>query len=737
MKDAGIYCLLISVHGLIRGNAPELGRDPDTGGQVLYVLELAKALALDEGVAQVDLLTRLVEDPSVPADYAQPEEELAPHARIVRLPFGPRRYIRKVLLWDHLDQLVDRYLVFARGLPRLPDVIHSHYGDAGLVALRLSTLLGIPFLHTAHSLGRCKRQRLLDAGGKEATLERTFHFQRRIQEEEAVLRGAAKVVAGTGQEVREQYGLYATFDPGRCVIIPPGTDLARFRPAAAGGSEVETAQLVDRFLAHPRKPLVLTIGRPVPSKNLQGLVEAFAREPALRAKANLLVVAGHHQDIADMDEAGRRTWEDLLRTFDREDLFGSVSFPRTHRPEDVPAFYRLAARRRGIYVNPAASENFGLTLIEAAATGLPVVTTDSGGPREIVANCRNGLVVPPGDTEGLGAAILEALADHARWLGWARNGLRGVREVYSWEAHVRRYLKVVRRLLRRGRKARRRDQACLEPEGGTSPFLHARALLICDLDGTLLGEAEPLRQLLTWIREQRGALAFGVATGRKLDSALWVLKAWGVPMPDVIIGGIGTEIHYGFSRTGDAAWENHIRQGWRREDLAQALKDVPGLRPQRRRNQGPCKLSYTVKPGRIPSMEALGDLVHGAGLRANLIYSRQRHLDLLPPRASKGQAVRYLAFKWGIPLDHVLVAGDSGNDRDMLLGDVLGIVVGNHSPELDSLRGRSRIYFAQRPCAAGILEGIRHYALRFPLDLPVRPDPAPDLPASAGTGSPG
>lgn len=117
MKEQGLHILMLSVHGLIRAQAPELGRDPDTGGQVLYVLELAKALAKHEGVAQVDLLTRRIEDPSVSEEYAQPEEQIAPHARILRLPFGPRRYIRKELLWDHLDGLVDAYLAYASVVP--------------------------------------------------------------------------------------------------------------------------------------------------------------------------------------------------------------------------------------------------------------------------------------------------------------------------------------------------------------------------------------------------------------------------------------------------------------------------------------------------------------------------------------------------------------------------------------------------------------------------------------------
>jgi sucrose-phosphate synthase len=713
LRENGFYFLMISVHGLIRGTAPELGRDPDTGGQVLYVLELARALGRRPEVAQVDLLTRLVEDPAVGPDYAGPEESLGPGARIIRLPFGPRRYIRKELLWDHLDHLVDRYLVYARQLPRLPDLIHSHYADAGQVAMRLSCLLGIPFIHTGHSLGRVKRARLLEGGGKEAALDRQFHFVRRIQAEEDTLRHAARVVASTRQETTEQYGLYAHFEPRRAVVIPPGTDAARFAPPRERKADPGVAAKVDRFLARSRRPLILSIARPVPSKNLLGLVRAYGSDPELRARANLLVLAGSHEAVEDLDEEGRATWEELFRTLDRLDLFGSVAFPKRHQLAEVPGFYRLAVQRRGLYVNPAFAESFGLTLIEAAASGLPVVTTDSGGPRDIVANCRNGLVVDPRDEPALAAAMKEALADPQRWAAWSRNGVRGVRDFYTWDAHVRRYLKVAARILRQDRKRRRRELVSATSGPDTSPFLQAQGVLVCDLDDTLLGDRDALARLLQWILAQRSALAFGVATGRKLDSALYVLREWGVPAPDVIISGIGTEIRYRFNDTMDLGWHNHIRQGWRREDLAGALRDVPGLTPQSRRKQGPLKLSYNVKPARLPGMEAIQAILHRAGLQANLVYSRARYLDVLPQRASKGQAVRYLSFKWGIPLDRFITAGDSGNDQDMLLGDMLGIVVANHSPELADLRGRARVFFANQPCAAGILEGLRHYALRY------------------------
>ena len=95
--------------------------------------------------------------------------------------------------------------------------------------------------------------------------------------------------------------------------------------------------------------------------------------------------------------------------------------------------------------------------------------------------------------------------------------------------------------------------------------------------------------------------------------------------------------------------------------------------------------------------------------RYNLIYSHQQHLDILPFRASKGKALRYLGYKWEIPLSNFLVCGDSGNDEEMLRGEPRAVVVGNYSSELEKLKGQKNIFFAKAPYAGGILEAIDHY----------------------------
>lgn len=705
---SALHVMMISVHGLLRGREPELGRDADTGGQTLYVLELARALGRHSQVARVDLVTRLIDDAEAGADYARERERLGPGARLLRFPCGPARYVRKESLWNHLDTLVDRIAAHLHKEGYIPDLIHSHYADAGYVGLQLSQLLGVPLVHTGHSLGRCKRQRLLDMGRKPQAIDRQFNFVRRIVAEEEVLAHASLVVTSTHQECDEQYGLYTNFQRARAVVIAPGTDTSRFHPPGRAPVAGHVATMIDRFLVQPRKPLILAISRPEVRKNLVRLIEAYGTSQRLREQANLAIVAGQRDDLRTLERDQAGVLADLLFEVDRHDLWGKVALPKHHASDDVPELYRLAAARRGVFTNPALTEPFGLTLIEAAASGLPVVATGDGGPRDILACCDNGVLVDPLDSASIARGLEEVLFDSAGWTRRARRGLTGVARHYTWDAHVTKYLKSVERVIKRARKRLRREQVGRQLSG-PRPFPLVRRVLVSDIDNTLIGNRQGLDELLALLRDNRAQLGFGIATGRPLESALRILKQWRIPLPELLITSVGSEIHYGSELQPDAGWRNHIRHQWRRDALQQVLDPIGGLRLQALENQREFKLSYDVDVRRMPSLRELHELLRAQRLHANLIFSHERFLDVLPVRAGKGRAVRYLAYKWGIPLRDFLVAGDSGNDREMLLGDTLGVVVGNHSPEVGSLRGMDQIYFADAGFAAGIVEGIAHY----------------------------
>ena len=206
-EDGRLYILLISIHGLIRGQHLELGRDADTGGQTKYVVELLRALGERPEVDSADLLTRRIVDSNISEDYAEPVEQLSEKTRIVRLDCGEQGYLPKEALWDSLDNFADSALDFINSQQRLPDIIHSHYADAGYVGTRLSHQLNIPLVHTGHSLGRAKRKRLLASGMKRDAIEQRYNISRRIDAEEETLGAAERVITSTNQEIVEQYGI--------------------------------------------------------------------------------------------------------------------------------------------------------------------------------------------------------------------------------------------------------------------------------------------------------------------------------------------------------------------------------------------------------------------------------------------------------------------------------------------------------------------------------------------------
>lgn len=703
-----VYILMISLHGLIRAENMELGRDADTGGQIGYVVEFARHLAKHPGVERVDLFTRLIEDVSISDEYSQPEERLDENAKIIRLPFGPKRYLRKESLWPHLNQAVDKCLNFLRAQGRLPDFIHTHYADAGYVGEQLSLLLGIPLIHTGHSLGRPKRERMLASGRKEQAIEKQFNFTQRIATEELVIQQSSLIITSTQQEIKEQYGMYANFDKARFSVIPPGVDTSRFSLPGRKKIVSTTQASVDRFFSEPDKQMIISISRPDVRKNIRGLIRAYGQSPELQSLANLLVIAGSRESIVDLEESQQKVLMELLLEIDYYDLWGKVAIPKHMTQDEIPELYRLAAKRKGVFVNAALTEPFGLTLIEAAASGLPIVAPDDGGPRDIVSNCRNGVLANTLDSDSIAKSMCYVLEDPKRWRQFATNGVVGVWRYYSWASHVEKYMKETRKLLRRNQKHIRRQQAIQQTLTELKMPL-VKAALISDIDNTLLGDSVALRKLMDWVGSKPAKLAFCVATGRPIKSTLEILRKNQVRIPDVMITSVGTEIHYGKRLVPDVGWAAHIRHQWRRDALVDALSKFSKMRLQAPENQREFKISYLSTPGQMPPVKEMNEYLQDLKLQAQLIYSHEEFLDVLPIRASKGHAIRYLSYKWGLPLGNCIVAGDSGNDVEMLMGDTLAIVVGNHSPEVTHLRDQEQIYFAESHYAAGIIEGIAYY----------------------------
>jgi len=698
-----LYIVLISPHGLIRGEDLELGRDADTGGQTKYVVELAIALGERPEIERVDLLTRRVIDPQFSSDYARPIEMLSEKARIVRIECGEPGYLPKEQLWDSLEIFSDNALAYIHEQQRIPDIIHSHYADAGHIGTQISSQLGIPLVHTGHSLGRSKRKRLLASGSSREEIETTYNMSRRIEAEEKTLGAASRVFVSTNQEIEEQYALYDYYQPDQMRVVPPGTDLDKFYPSTGDEWDADITKQLKRFLNHPDKPIILALSRPDPRKNITTLVEAYGESPQLQKLANLVVVAGNRDDIRDMEEGAQEVLNNILLEIDQYDLYGKVAFPKHHKAEDVPELFRLAALSKGLFVNPALTEPFGLTLIEAAACGVPIVATEDGGPIDIIGNCQNGLLVDPLDREAIATSLIELLEDSDRWTEFAQNGIDGVRKHYSWQAHVEEYLDVVGPLIKRTEPIQRMELS-------RRPVLYRDMAIITDLDQNLLGDPGSLGEFISTVQRHRKQVSFGVVTGRGLNSALTALRKQRIPQPDVLITSLGTEIYYAPNLTRDSVWRRHIKHRWNRNDILYILEDLPGLKMQPKNCQTIYKISYFIDPAIAPDIQEINRMLLQHEQTVNVIFSHGQFLDILPYRASKGLALRWAAEQLDIPLENLLVAGGSGADEDMMRGNTRAVVVANrHDEELSELADIEQIYFAKNSYAAGIIEAIDHY----------------------------
>jgi sucrose-phosphate synthase len=722
MPENRLYIQMFSIHGLVRADNLELGFDADTGGQVKYVVELCRHLSRLEGVRQVDLFTRWISDKRVSEDYSRIVEDVDDKFRIVRIRCGGTKYKRKELLWPFLDEYIDKTIRFIKRKNAIPDVVHGHYPDAGYVAMQLARIFGIPFVYTGHSLGRSKKQKLLNEGMTEEEIVKKFKIDRRIQTEEEALRYADMVVTSTNQEIREQYGMYRNKDLPKYHAIPPGIDVEKFYPfyrdrlpenvkeEEAMYAQASLLHELDRFFMQPDKPLILALCRPDRRKNISGLVRAFGADKELQAMANLAVFAGIRKDITQMEENEQSVLTDMLLLMDKYDLYGKMAIPKKHDFEhEVPELYRIAASKRGVFVNPALTEPFGITLLEASATGVPIVATNDGGPLDIMENCQNGILIDPTDTGAIAGAIKEIISDPNKWETYSKNGILNVREHYTWSAHAETYREELGKLMSAETATNMETAVPSDAIGRRLACLDY--FLVTDIDNTLIGEDnDRLPELIDLLKENREVLGFGVATGRRVDSALEILAAHDVPAPDVIISSVGSEIYYGKKLHPGQGWETHISSKWNRKKIVRLLDKFDFLQMQEEAAQRPYKVSYDMKPGK-DRLAKIHDRLLKNKCRYTLIYSHEKYLDILPFRASKGKAIRYLSYKWEIPLSHFLVSGDSGNDEEMLRGEPMAVVVGSYSPELDTLKGARRVFFAKSPCAGGIIEGMEKYRL--------------------------
>jgi sucrose-6F-phosphate phosphohydrolase len=250
-------------------------------------------------------------------------------------------------------------------------------------------------------------------------------------------------------------------------------------------------------------------------------------------------------------------------------------------------------------------------------------------------------------------------------------------------------------------------------------------MLVSDIDGTLLEDGKPsaglatLRILLAHHRDVR--LVY--ATGRSYASTRALVRSGVLPAPEAIAAFVGTEVWLFPWERPEPSFARNLVGGWNKEAVLEAAADFPELRFQPEAYQTPFKVSFFLDDPEVVSR--LAGAISSRGVRARIIYSSDRDLDILPRRAGKRRAVEYLRRLWGVSQERVLTCGDSGNDlsqeRVLTCGDsgndldmltdpaFQSVAVGNSEDEIQNLPTVGSLYTAHLPHAAGVLEGAEVY----------------------------
>lgn len=665
-KGRSLFIMHVALGGCLKAPPVSYGITADTGGHIAYILEAAAHQAQHPDVDHVSIVTRSFSDPSIEDHYSAPLETVAPGLAIERIATGCTAYLEKEALAADLPAFTEALCDHLARLDRRPDVLHAHFSDAAAVAIEVERRFGIPFVYTPHALGIDKRGQGLVCEGLEA----------RIAAERRAIVAAGAIVVSTAEEKTRQIGGYGVAVSDRVHCIAPGVP-GHVMP-------VRQATIVDRldtWLDDPSRPIILAVARPVAKKNLVALMRAYAQSPALQAQANLVILAGQHEHAAPEERA---VLAELHAMAAAPELNGRVALPPRHDGADVAALYARAAEG-GVFVNPALHEPFGLTLLEAAGAGVPVVATRNGGPAEIIANVGHGVLVDPRDPDAIAMAIRHILEDadlHAHLAEAGRHGL----ERYRWDAYAAASLRVYRDLA-------------------------APRLLACDIDNTLTGCTEGAHAFACW--RAGGEFPFVIATGRDFAAARTILALWSIPAPDAFIVDVGTRL---MVKGADGDWHEcrdfarDLDEGWDRAAVVEALAPL-GITPQPATTEGPHKLSFF---GDRADADAIRDTLEAVGLQAKVIFSHGQLIDVLAPRGGKASAIAAYAARSGWSLAQVIAAGDSGNDEDMLTACGNAIVVGNASAELDTLPARAGLHRVRDFHANGVLEGLTALGLASP-----------------------
>ncbi|MCX7592188.1 MAG: sucrose synthase [Fischerella sp.] len=491
--------VLVSPHGWF-GQEGVLGR-PDTGGQVVYILDQARNLEKQlqedailaglEGLnvqPKVIILTRLIPNSNGTLCNQRLEKVYGTeNAWILRVPFREfnpnmtQNWISRFEIWPYLETYaIDAEKELLAEFQGRPDLIVGNYSDGNLVAFLLSRRLGVTQCTIAHALEKSK---YLFSNLYWQDLEDKYHFSLQFTADLLAMNAANFIISSTYQEIvgtpdsigqYESYKCFTMPDLYHVVngielfspkfnVVPPGVNENYFFPYTRTQDRIESdrqrieemvftlqdsAHIFGKLDDSSKRPL-FSMARLDRIKNLTGLAECFGQSKELQERCNLILVAGKLRVEESGDDEERAEIIKLYRIIEQYNLQGKIRWLGVRLSKtDSGELYRVIADHQGIFVQPALFEAFGLTILEAMISGLPTFATQFGGPLEIIQDQINGFYINPTNLEETATKILNFVnkcdQNPNYWYEISQRSIDRVYSTYTWKIHTNKLLSLAR-----------------------------------------------------------------------------------------------------------------------------------------------------------------------------------------------------------------------------------------------------------------------------------------------------
>ncbi len=482
---------IISPHGWF-GQDHVLGR-PDTGGQVVYILDQVKALESylkqtleSAGISastKIIVVTRLIpENEGTTSNQHLEKINGTENGWILRIPFKDDHqnvvphWISRFQVWPYLEQFaLDAQNELQNELDGKPDMVIGNYSDGNLVASLLAPRLNVIQCNIAHAL---EKPKFLFSDLYWKDMEKDYNFSLQFTADLISMNKADVIISSTAQEISGtetalgQYESYSLFSMPELYkvthgvnlrhpkfnVVSPGVDDAIYFPYTETERRLknQTRDLTRRLfsdqgedtfgqLADPDKIPIFTMARLDKIKNVTGLVESFGQSRDLQQRANLIVVTGAIREEGVTDEEELSELKKMYRLIEEHDLQNKMRWLENTSRQDGAETYRIIADRRGVFVQPALFEAFGLTVLEGMASGLPVFATQFGGPQEIIQEGDSGFLINPTQTAEVSRKILDFIVrceeDSSCWTTMSEHAIARVQDSFTWNLYSQKLIK--------------------------------------------------------------------------------------------------------------------------------------------------------------------------------------------------------------------------------------------------------------------------------------------------------